>query len=88
MSDAAAVMERPGQVAATDDWVELDGPSDAFSPAPSTNALIDLDPPIVHPSQHAMRFGDRTYTPRQAEVIDLAVRTRRPLRVPPLPLDD
>ncbi len=68
MSDAA-VMERPGQVEATNDWV-------------------DLDPPIVYSSQHAMRLGDRIYTPRQAKVIDLAVRTRRPLSVAPLPLDD
>ena len=84
MSNAAAVVERPR----TDGWIELDGPSDTSLSAFDSNGLIELEPPIVYSSQHAMRFGERTYTPRQADVIDLAVRTRRPLSVPPLPLDD
>ena len=52
------------------------------------NPTNELDPPIMYSSQHAMRFGEQTYTPRQAEAIDSAVRTRRPLRVPPLPIDE
>ncbi|MEJ7657455.1 MAG: hypothetical protein WKF33_10550 [Thermoleophilaceae bacterium] len=72
----------------TNEWVEFDDARNAGVPSRAAGDLIELDPPIVYPSQHAMRFGEQTYTPRQAEVIDLAVRTRRPLRVPPLPIDD
>ena len=39
-------------------------------------------------SQEAMRSGPRSYTPNQGEVIDLAVRSRRPLPESPLPIDD
>lgn len=88
MSNAAAVIDRPKEVEVADGWVELDGPSDAPLSASDVSGLIELEPPIVYSSQHAMRFGERTYTPRQAEVIDLAVERRRPLSVPPLPLDD
>jgi len=70
------------------EWVVFDGGLDAPASRPASGGLIELEPPVEHSSQHAMRFGPRAYTPRQAQVIDLAVRQRRPLSVPPLQLDD
>jgi hypothetical protein len=49
---------------------------------------VELVPPVEFESQEAMRAGPRSYTPDQAEVIELAVRTRSPLPEPPLPIDD
>jgi hypothetical protein len=84
----AAVLGRPTHGEGTDGWVELDETLDAPFSQPATDDLIELEPPFVFPSQQAMRFGERTYTERQAEAISLAVRTRSSLRVAPLPLDD
>jgi hypothetical protein len=68
-------------------------PAIAFAPpiseaTPNEPEWIELVPPTEFESQDAMRSGPRAYTPYQAEVIDLAVRTRRPLPVQPLPIDD
>jgi plasmid maintenance system antidote protein VapI len=38
-------------------------------------------------AQMAMRLGPRSYTPEQTAVINEAVRSRRPLKVPPLPME-
>jgi len=35
-----------------------------------------------------MRFGPRTYTDEQAEVIHLALRERKPLPAAPFPFDE
>ena len=36
---------------------------------------------------HELKFGPRSYTPEQAEVIERSVRERRPLDAPALPLE-
>jgi hypothetical protein len=41
----------------------------------------------IYPSQSAMRFGPRSYTPQQARVIESAVRERTALRVPPAEIE-
>ena len=64
------------------------GEGGAPLPQPAADDLIELEPPFVFASQHAMRFGERTYTKRQAKTISPAVRRRSPLRVAPLPLDN
>jgi len=79
------VLDRPTQ---GDDWIEFDDGARTSDTPSALGDLIELEPPVVFSSQYAARFGPRTYTPAQAEVIELAVRTRRPLRVPLLPLDD
>jgi hypothetical protein len=96
MSDAA-VMTRPLQLE-TDDaqWIEMDDyicVEPAVSPVAVSpvleNGFIELDASAeVFDNQDDMRFGARTYTPEQADVIHLAVRERKPLKVAPLPLDD
>lgn len=58
------------------------------APAPAVVEFIELEPPIDLPSQEEMRFGVQAYTPDQARVIELAVRRRRALDIPPLPIDD
>ncbi len=83
-----AVLDGPTKIEEAGEWVELDDELDAPVSRPATAGLNELEPPVRHPSQHAMRFGPRAYTPRQAKVIDLAVRSRRPLSAPPLQLDD
>jgi hypothetical protein len=53
------------------------------------DGFIELDVASVSfDSQDAMRFGARAYTTDQADVIQLATRDRKPLRVAALPLDD
>jgi len=79
------VLDRPAQ---GEDWIELDDETRTSHSPSALGDLIELEPPVGFPSQYAARFGPRAYTPAQAEVIQLAVRTRRPLRVPLLPLDD
>ncbi len=87
-----------------DFWIELDSvdPEDVIcadsvvcvgrsippAPAPEPVEFIELEPPVEVGSQDEMRFGIQTYTPDQARVIELAVRRRRPLDIPPLPIDD
>lgn len=60
----------------------------APAPAPKSVEFIELEPPVEVGSQDEMRFGVQTYTPDQARVIELAVRRRRSLDIPPLPIDD
>jgi hypothetical protein len=92
MSDAA-VMTRPRE---TEEgrWIEMDETSacaeQVVSPIDLEAGFIELeDSPVdTFESQDAMRFGPRSYTPEQADVIRLAVSERRPLKVAPLPLDE
>jgi hypothetical protein len=88
-----ALLSRPRLEVADTGWVEMDEVHadvylvDASSDA--NEAFTELEPAVVaYESQQAMRFGPRSYTPAQAEVIKLAVQERKPLRVAPLPLDE
>jgi hypothetical protein len=100
---STAMMNRPtspGSVSEEEPWIELDPWLEAEDiltadslvcvarPAPSPAEFIELEPATVFESQLDMRLGDRTYTPAQARVIELAVRRRRPLNAPPIPSDD
>lgn len=90
MSDAA-VMTRPLKLDIDDaQWIEMDDYT-CVEPAVLPvleNGFIELGTSAeVFESQDAMRFGPRAYTPEQADVVHLAVRERKPLKVAPLPLD-
>lgn len=73
-------------------WVELDeyiGEAPMVVDLSAQDGFIELDAASVpFDSQDAMRFGARAYTADQAEVIQLATRVRKPLRIAALPLDD
>lgn len=93
MSNAAVLVRPPEQVSEAE-WIEMDDDLDGdllvFEPPVEPDAeFIEMDPLVtVFESQDAMRFGARTYTPEQAEVIHLAIRQRRPLPSDPLPSDE
>jgi len=70
------------------DSVGCVGATAAYRSVVGHGEFIELEPPTIVGSQDEMRFGLQTYTPEQARVIELAVRRRRPLSIPPLPIDD
>lgn len=47
--------------------------------------VLDPEETVRFESQDAMRFGPRSYTGEQQEVIDAAVASRKPLTAPSLP---
>lgn len=89
----AAVLTRPSKEEEVQ-WIEMDDGNlcieQIVSPVDPEAVFIELDdvPAEVFESQDAMRFGARSYTPEQADIIRLAVSERRPFKVAPLPLDD
>ena len=92
MSDSA-VLVRPQDGIAEAGWIELDDVDDApFDLSPSVESegeFTEMEAPVTSfASRDQMRFGPRTYTPEQAEVIHLALRRRKPLPADPLPFDD
>jgi hypothetical protein len=89
----AAVLARPTDTAAESEWIELDdidyAVADLGIAVSSDTDFVELDTPVTtFASQDDMRFGPRSYTRQQAEVIQLATRQRKPLPAPPLPLDE
>jgi hypothetical protein len=88
----AAVLARPQEEMTETGWIELDdleGGLLGFEPVESDVEFTEMDPPVVaFDDQQAMRFGPRSYTTEQADVIQLAVRQRKPLPVEPLPFDE
>lgn len=88
----ADVLARPQEAIAETGWIELDdleGDFSGFEPVESDVEFTEMDPPVVaFGDQEAMRLGPRSYTPAQADVIQLAVHQRKPLPVEPLPFDE
>jgi hypothetical protein len=89
----SAVLIRPQEDVAESGWIELDELDEALfdfsSSVESDEEFTEMEIPIARfASQDEMRFGPRTYTPEQAEVIHLALRQRRSLPGDPLPFDD
>ena len=90
----AAVLARPSEQVSEAEWIEMDddlgGDLLVFAPPiESDPEFIEMDPLVtVFESQDAMRFGPRTYTPEQAEVIHLVRHQRKPLPADPLPSDE
>ncbi len=88
----AAVMARPQDEVAETGWIELDdlgGDLLLFEPVESDVEFTEMDPDVIVFDDHeAMRFGPRSYTTEQANVIQLAMRQRKPLPVEPLPFDE
>jgi len=88
----AAVIARPQDEVAETGWIEMDdfeGNLLLFEPVESDAEFTEMDPDVIaFDSQEAMRFGPRSYTAGQANVIQLAMRQRKPLPVEPLPFDE
>lgn len=89
----SAVLTRPLEEAPETGWIEmdeLDGEVLVFEPPKEPDlGFIEMDSPVtVFESQDDMRFGPRTYTPGQAEIIQLAIPQRKPLPSDPLPSDE
>jgi hypothetical protein len=88
----AAVIARPQEEVAETGWIELDdfeGSVLLFEPAESDAEFTEMDPDVIaFEDQEAMRFGPRSYTSEQSNVIQLAIRQRRPLPAEPLPFDE
>lgn len=88
----AAVIARPQVEMAETGWIELDeleGDLLIFEPVESDVEFTEMDPDaIAFDDQEAMRFGPRSYTTEQANVIRLAMRQRKPLPAEPLPFDE
>jgi hypothetical protein len=90
---SAAVLTRPPTEQVETGWIELDefDVSAGFVnlSADSDAAFIELEPATTaYETQEQMRFGPRSYTREQTNVIELAVRQRKPLQASPLPLDE
>lgn len=89
----SAVLVRPQEEVQEADWIELDDLDEGLS---GLNLLGEMDveftemdvPVIAFETQDDLRFGPRTYTPEQAEVIHLAARQRKPLPADSLPFDE
>lgn len=89
----SAVLSRPQEEVQEAGWIELEDLEDGLS---SAGLFVEPDveftemevPVVTFETQDQMRFGPRTYTPDQAEVIHLATRQRRPLPADPLPFDE
>lgn len=90
----SAVLTRPLEEAPEADyWIEMDeleGQVLVLEPPIEPGLeFIEMDSPVtVFESQDDMRFGSRSYTPGQAEIIHLAVPRRKPLPSAPLPSDE
>lgn len=89
----SAVLIRPQDEVLEMDWIELDdfdedqAGLDLF--VDSKIEFTEMDIPVVSfESQDELRFGSRSYTPEQAEVIHLAARQRKPLPADPLPFNE
>lgn len=91
MSNAAVIAPPQVEMAETG-WIELDeheGDLLIFEPVESDVEFTEMDPDAISfDDQEAMRFGPRSYTTEQANVIQLAMRQRKPLPVEPLPFDE
>jgi hypothetical protein len=88
-----AVLARPQEEIQETGWIELDDFDDGQSGidflAEPDIAFAEMDVPVVSfDSQDDLRFGPRSYTPEQAQVIDLAARQRKPLPADSLPFDE
>lgn len=88
----AAVMSRPVEAEGAQ-WIEMDEYTSVdlltLVEVASQEDLIEVETAtVVFDDQESMRFGPRSYTADQAEVIRFASRGRRPLKVAPLPLED
>lgn len=89
----SAVLIRPQEEVQEAGWIELD---DFDGDQSGIDLLVESDieftemdvPVLSFESQDDLRFGPRTYTPEQAEVIHLAARQRRPLPADSLPFDE
>lgn len=89
----SAVLVRPQEEVQETGWIELDDLDEGLA---GINLLGETDveftemdvPVISFETQDDLRFGPRTYTPEQAEVIHLAARQRKPLPADSLPFDE
>ncbi|MEX2447622.1 MAG: hypothetical protein WD404_02630 [Solirubrobacterales bacterium] len=87
----SAVLIRPQEEVHEVPWIEMNDLSEVHpgSFADSEAEFTEMEVPVVSfETQEALRFGPRTYTPEQADVIHLAVRQRKPLATDPLPFDE
>jgi hypothetical protein len=89
----SAVLIRPQEEVHEVTWIEMDDSDetvfDASSIEDSEAEFTEMDVPVISfESQEDLRFGPRTYTSEQAEVIHLAARQRRPLPADSLPFDE
>ena len=91
----SAVLTRPLEEAPEADyWIEMDDELEVQTlvferPVEPDLEFIEMDSPVtVFESQDDMRFGSRSYTPGQAEIIHLAIPRRKPLPSAPLPSDE
>lgn len=89
----AAVLNRPQEEVQETDWIELEDLDEGLSRAglfvDSDVEFTEMEVPVVSfETQDDLRFGPRTYTPEQADVIQLATRQRKRLPADSLPFDE